>query len=74
VKYNTKEGVMFQASCADIGTHGCAFVAEGKKSRKVFGQMIVHLRNEHPEMVAGITDDQLKDLEARVASCTHEAL
>jgi len=64
---------MLQASCAELGTDGCAFVAEGKKSRKVFAEMIGHLRNEHPELVSGITDGQLKELETRVESCTRDA-
>ena len=61
---------MLQASCKDVGADGCDFVAEGKKDRQVRSQMIEHMRDVHPEMVAGIEYEQLEALQARIRSST----
>ena len=59
---------MLRVACKDIGIADCDFVAEGEKVRKVEGKMLGHLREEHPSMVAGLTDVQYKELEIRIKS------
>lgn len=59
---------MLQVACRDIGVLGCDFVAEGEKIRKVEYQMLEHLRDSHPQLVAGLTYGQHKELETRIAS------
>ena len=34
--------------------------------------MLDHLRNQHPEMVAGITFEEHEKLEGRIKAATHE--
>jgi predicted small metal-binding protein len=46
----------------DIGTE-CDFVAEGSSPRKVKNTMFEHVRDEHPELIAGITGERRRELE-----------
>lgn len=62
---------MLRVGCKDIGIADCDFVAEGEKVRKVENKMIEHLRDEHPHIVAGLTDVQYKELETRIKSGMH---
>ena len=62
---------MLRVACADIGITDCEYVAEGEKVRKVESKMLEHLREEHPSMVAGLTDVQHKELEIRIKSGMH---
>lgn len=62
---------MLRVACKDIGIADCEFVAEGEKVRKVESTMIDHLREQHPFMVAGLTDLQHKELETRIKSGMH---
>ena len=62
---------MLRVACKDIGIADCEFAAEGEKVRKVESTMIDHLREEHPAMVAGLTDLQHKELETRIKSGMH---
>ena len=62
---------MLRVACKDIGIADCDFVAEGEKVRKVESKMLEHLREEHPSMVAGLTDVQHKELETRIKSDMH---
>jgi predicted small metal-binding protein len=57
---------MLRVSCADFGIAGCDFVAEERKVRKVEERFFDHLRDLHPEVVAGLTSDQHSELEHRV--------
>lgn len=59
---------MWQVACKDIGVLGCDFVAEGEKVRKVEYRMLQHLRDSHPNLVAGLTYGQHGELETRIAS------
>jgi predicted small metal-binding protein len=58
--------VMLRVSCADLGMTGCDFVAEDRKVRKVEERFFDHLRDEHPELVSGVTADEYRELEHRV--------
>lgn len=62
---------MLRVACTDIGIADCDFVAEGQKVRKVESKMIEHLREEHPSMVAGLTDVQHKELATHIKSGIH---
>jgi predicted small metal-binding protein len=62
---------MFRVTCKDIGVDGCDFVAEGEKVHKVEDVMLEHIRDEHPHMIAGLTDLQYKELETRIKAGMH---
>ena len=62
---------MLRVACKDMGIADCDFVAEGEKVHKVEAVMLEHLRDEHPSMVAGLTDVQHKELENRIKSEMH---
>jgi predicted small metal-binding protein len=62
---------MLQVACKDIGVLGCDFVAQGDKVRKVEGNMIGHILETHPQLAAGLTFEQRKELEARIISGIH---
>jgi predicted small metal-binding protein len=64
---------MLRIACKDLGNEGCDFSAEADKPRKIEGKMLDHLRDEHPEMVAGITFEEHQQLEGRIKAATHEA-
>ena len=53
---------MVTLSCRDLGLEACEFVAEADSERHVENVMFDHIRDEHPELIAGITDDQQRDL------------
>jgi predicted small metal-binding protein len=63
--------VMLQVGCKDIGVLGCDFVAQGEKVRKVEDRMLEHMRDAHPQLVAGLTFGQHKELETRITSRMH---
>jgi predicted small metal-binding protein len=62
---------VLQVACKDIGVLGCDFVAAGEKVRKVEDKMLAHMRDAHPQLVAGLTDTQHKELEVRITSQVH---
>ncbi len=62
---------MLRVGCRDIGIDDCDFVAEGAKIHKVENEMMEHLREMHPHMVAGLTDVQHKELETRIKHGMH---
>ena len=53
---------MATLACIDIGME-CDFVAEGTSTRKVKNKMFEHVRDEHPELIAGITGERRRELE-----------
>jgi predicted small metal-binding protein len=59
---------MLQVSCKDIGVLGCDFVAHGKRPHKVEGKMIEHIRETHPQLIAGLDFEQHRELERRITS------
>ena len=52
---------MVELSCKDLGLEACEFVAEADSERRVENVMFGHIRDEHPELIAGITDEQRRD-------------
>jgi len=53
---------MVTLTCRDLGMD-CDFVAEANSARKVKGKMFEHARDEHPQMIAGITAERHRQLE-----------
>ena len=60
-----------RVACTDLGAAGCDFVAADRKVRKLRERIFNHLRDEHPEMIAGLTFEDRKDLERRVEAAAH---
>ena len=58
--------VMLRISCAAFGTTGCTFVAEDRKVRRLEERFFDHLRDQHPDVIAGLADDRYRELEQRV--------
>jgi len=58
--------VMLRISCAAFSTTGCDFVAEDRKVRKVENRFFDHLRDQHPEIIAGLANSGYRELEHRV--------
>lgn len=57
---------MLSIACKDIDIEGCDFVAEGAKIRKVEARFFDHLRDQHPEVVSGLTGGDYRRLERRI--------
>ncbi|HJW76495.1 MAG TPA: hypothetical protein VJ787_12660 [Thermoleophilia bacterium] len=57
---------MVTLSCRDLGFTGCEFVAQADSYRHVKNVMFDHVRDEHPELISGITDEQRRDLTHRM--------
>ena len=64
---------MLRVSCNDMGIADCDFAVAAKRERQIRARMIEHFRVAHPDMVAGIDYEQLKELQARIKSCTRAA-
>jgi predicted small metal-binding protein len=62
---------MLEVSCNDIGMLGCDFVAQGEKLHKVEGRMIKHIRETHPQLIAGLDFEQHRELERRITAQVH---
>jgi predicted small metal-binding protein len=63
---------MFDVSCRDLGLAGCDFVASAPSPKKLEYKMLEHARDEHPELIAGITEEQHEALMRRIAEAAHE--
>lgn len=57
---------MLHIACRDIDIEGCEFVAEGEKIRTVENRFFDHLRDEHPEVVRGLSGAAYRKLEHRI--------
>ncbi len=57
---------MVTLSCKDLGLETCEFIAEAESERHVENVMFDHIRDEHPELIAGVTDEQRRDLTHRM--------
>jgi len=64
---------MLCVACKDLGIESCAFSAEADKPRKVEAKLLDHMRDQHPEMVAGITFEEHQQLEGRIKAAIHDA-
>ncbi len=54
---------MYALSCKDMDVADCDFVAMGDTVRKVQDVMFAHARDEHPELIAGISWEGRRELE-----------
>jgi len=57
---------VLRVGCKDLGMEGCDFVAEDRKVRKVEEKFFDHLREQHPELITGLTVEQYRELEHKV--------
>jgi predicted small metal-binding protein len=63
---------MLEVSCRDLGLADCGFVATAASMRKLENVMLEHTRDEHPELVAGITEEQHEAMMKQIAEAAHE--
>jgi predicted small metal-binding protein len=63
---------MVTLSCKDLGLASCDFVAEADSERHVKNAMFEHVRDEHPELIAGVTDEERRDLMHRMDLAVRE--
>lgn len=61
---------MFTLSCKDLGFTECDFVVKAESVRKVKDAVFAHARDEHPELIAGITDERRRELEHTIEERT----
>jgi predicted small metal-binding protein len=54
---------MYRVTCKQLGFAHCDFVATGKRRRTVVEEVLTHCRDEHPELIRGITDERLAEIE-----------
>ena len=63
---------MLEVSCRDLGLAQCSFVASASSLWKLEYTILVHARDEHPELVADITMEQHDALLRQIAAAAHE--
>ena len=63
---------MLEVSCRGLGLAQCDFVASAPNARKLEDKMLEHARDEHPELIAGITEEQHEALIKQIADASHE--
>jgi predicted small metal-binding protein len=54
---------MYTLACRDLGIAGCEFVAHEDSVRKIKNAMFAHARDQHPELIAGISFERHRELE-----------
>jgi predicted small metal-binding protein len=64
---------MLRIRCAAFGTTGCDFVAEDCRMHRVEEKFFDHLRDRHPEIVAGLGDGDYWELKERVEAAIERA-
>lgn len=57
---------MYALSCKDMDIADCDFVATGDSVPKVRDMMFAHARDEHPDLIAGITWERRRELEHKM--------
>ena len=62
---------MLEVSCRDLGLADCDFSAEADSVKKLESKMLVHARDEHPELIAGISEEEHEALIRRIAAAAH---
>jgi predicted small metal-binding protein len=63
---------MFEVFCRDLGFAECDFTAFAPSLRKLEYKMLEHARDEHPQLIAGITEEQHEALMKKIAEAAHE--
>ena len=63
---------MLEVSCRDLGLAQCDFVASAPNARKLEDKMLEHARDEHPELIAGITEEQHEAMMEKIAATAQE--
>jgi predicted small metal-binding protein len=62
---------MFEVSCRDLGLTDCDFVGAADSVKKLESKMLEHARDEHPELIAGITEEEHEALMRHIAEAAH---
>ena len=62
---------MFEVACRDLGLADCDFSTEADSVKKLESKMLEHARDEHPELIAGITEEEHEALIKRIAAAAH---
>jgi predicted small metal-binding protein len=65
---------MLEISCHDLERADCGFVATATSMRKLENLMLEHTRDEHPELVAGITEEQHEAMMHKIAEAAREVV
>jgi predicted small metal-binding protein len=63
---------MFEVLCRDLGLAECDFAASAPTLKKLEYKMLEHARDEHPQLIAGITEEQHEALMKQIAEAAHE--
>ncbi len=63
---------MLEVSCRDVGIADCDFLASAPNIRKLENVMLEHARDEHPQLIAGITEEEHEALMQKIAAAAHE--
>ena len=63
---------MYEVACHDLGLAECGFVVTAPSRKKLEGKLLEHARDEHPELVSGITMEQHEALLKQIAAAAHE--
>jgi predicted small metal-binding protein len=63
---------MFEVSCRDLGLTDCDYRVVAESVKKLENRMLAHARDEHPEVIAGITEEEHETLMRRIAEAAHE--
>jgi len=53
---------MYSVACKELGFADCDFVAVGKHRRTVIDLLLAHARDEHPELIQGITEERHEEI------------
>jgi predicted small metal-binding protein len=62
---------MLEVSCRDLGITDCDYSAAADSVKKLESRMLEHARDEHPELIAGITAEEHEALIRRIAEAAH---
>ena len=57
---------MKSLSCKDLGGMDCNYTATGKTAEEVKQVMFAHAQQEHPDVPASMTAQQMQDLQQRM--------
>jgi predicted small metal-binding protein len=57
---------MYTVTCKQLGFADCDFVAVGKHRRTVIDEVLGHCRDEHPELIRGMTDEKRSEIEEEI--------
>lgn len=57
---------MLKMSCRDLGSADCDYMASGATADDVKHALLAHAENDHPDMFAAMTPEQMEDAGRRM--------